>query len=68
MADHLVTGPEDAGGAGLHARVRVPGRLDAEVTAAAGSVVAVIGPNGAGKSTLLGALAGTTAMAGEVEV
>ncbi|WP_082503162.1 ABC transporter ATP-binding protein [Nocardioides sp. Leaf307] len=75
MADDLVTGSEEAlsgpgraTGPGLRARVRVPGRLDAEVTAAAGSVVAVIGPNGAGKSTLLGALAGTTAMAGEVEV
>jgi molybdate transport system ATP-binding protein len=33
-------------------------RLDVEVTAAAGEVVAVLGPNGAGKTTLLRALAG----------
>lgn len=36
----------------------VPGRLDAEVTAEQGDVVAVVGPNGAGKSTLVHALAG----------
>ncbi|MCU1377655.1 MAG: transporter ATP-binding protein [Acidimicrobiales bacterium] len=33
-------------------------RLDVELTAAAGEVVAVLGPNGAGKTTLLRALAG----------
>jgi molybdate transport system ATP-binding protein len=43
---------------GLRARVSVPGRLDAELSAEPGEVVAVIGPNGAGKSTLLSALAG----------
>ncbi|KRB38741.1 sulfate/molybdate ABC transporter ATP-binding protein [Microbacterium sp. Root180] len=48
-------------GTGLDARVvveRPAFRLDAEVTAAPGEVVAVMGPSGAGKSTLLGALAG----------
>src|SRR6186997_151853 len=33
-------------------------RLDAEVQALSGEIVAVMGPSGAGKSTLLGALAG----------
>jgi molybdate transport system ATP-binding protein len=42
----------------LEADLRVPGRLEASFTAAAGEVVAVIGPNGAGKSTLVRALAG----------
>lgn len=62
MADRAVTGP------GLVADVRVPGRLDAHVEAAAGQVVAVIGPNGAGKTTLLHALAGLVPMEGSVEV
>lgn len=53
---------------GLEARLTVPGRLEAAVSAEAGEVVAVIGPNGAGKSTLLGALAGTVASTGEVQV
>ncbi|ANH38489.1 Putative 2-aminoethylphosphonate import ATP-binding protein PhnT [Nocardioides dokdonensis FR1436] len=53
---------------GLHADLTVPGRLVAQVHAAPGRVVAVIGPNGAGKSTLLGALAGTVAATGRVEV
>jgi molybdate transport system ATP-binding protein len=53
---------------GLTARVRVAGRLDAEVTATPGAVVAVIGPNGAGKTTLLRALAGLVPMTGSVEV
>jgi len=35
-------------------------RLDAEVTVAAGEVVALLGPNGAGKTTLLRAVAGLT--------
>jgi molybdate transport system ATP-binding protein len=60
MADHAVTG--------LEARVRVPGRLDAALTAEPGSVVAVIGPNGAGKTTLLRALAGLVEMTGSVKV
>lgn len=48
-------------GAALDARVVVqrPGfRLEAEVRAEPGEVVAVMGPSGAGKSTLLGVLAG----------
>ena len=53
---------------GLVARVLVPGRLDATLTAAPGEVVAVIGPNGAGKTTLLRALAGLVPMTGEVTV
>jgi molybdate transport system ATP-binding protein len=53
---------------GLQARLTVPGRLEVEVTAAPGEVVAVIGPNGAGKSTLLAALAGLVAVEGEVVV
>lgn len=62
MADDAVTGP------GLRADLRVPGRLDAHVEAAAGDVVAVIGPNGAGKTTLLHALAGLVPAEGTVEV
>jgi molybdate transport system ATP-binding protein len=54
--------------AGLVARLEVPGRLRAEVTAEAGEVVAVIGPNGAGKSTLLRALAGLVPSRGEISV
>ncbi len=53
--------------ADLHARVVVsrPGfRLDVDITAPAGAVVAVLGPNGAGKSTLLRALAGLTPVTG----
>jgi molybdate transport system ATP-binding protein len=53
---------------GLRARLLVPGRLDAQLTAEPGEVVAVIGPNGAGKSTLLAALAGLVAAQGEVAV
>jgi molybdate transport system ATP-binding protein len=53
---------------GLQARIAVPGRLDVELTAEPGEVVAVIGPNGAGKSTLLAALAGLVAAEGEVVV
>jgi molybdate transport system ATP-binding protein len=48
-------------GAALDARVVVqrPGfRLEADVQAEAGEVVAIMGPSGAGKSTLLGVLAG----------
>jgi molybdate transport system ATP-binding protein len=37
-------------------------RLDVELEAAAGQVVAVVGPNGAGKTTLLRALAGLLAI------
>ncbi|UGT42342.1 ABC transporter ATP-binding protein [Nocardia yamanashiensis] len=45
----------------LHARLRVDRgafRLDVDVTAEPGEVVALLGPNGAGKSTALRALAG----------
>jgi molybdate transport system ATP-binding protein len=42
----------------LDARLVVPGRLDVEIGAGPGDVVAVVGPNGAGKSTLVHALAG----------
>ena len=42
----------------LEARLVVPGRLDVEIAAEAGDVVAVVGPNGAGKSTFVHALAG----------
>jgi molybdate transport system ATP-binding protein len=54
--------------AGLVARLEVPGRVHAEVTAEPGEVVAVIGPNGAGKSTLLKALAGLVPSRGEISV
>jgi molybdate transport system ATP-binding protein len=53
---------------GLDAHIVVPGRLDVELTVAAGEVVAVIGPNGAGKTTLLSALAGLVAHQGSVTV
>jgi len=53
---------------GLRARLTVPGRLDVELTADSGEVVAVIGPNGAGKSTMLAALAGLEPVEGEVVV
>ncbi len=42
----------------LEARLAVAGRLDVEIGAEPGDVVAVVGPNGAGKSTLVHALAG----------
>jgi molybdate transport system ATP-binding protein len=42
----------------LDARLVVPGRLDVEIGAGPGDVVAVVGPNGAGKSTLVHTLAG----------
>ena len=42
----------------MHVEVDLPGRVCAEVSAAAGEVLVVIGPNGAGKSTLLRAIAG----------
>jgi molybdate transport system ATP-binding protein len=61
MADHAVS-------SGLQATVRVPGRLDAEVTVEPGRTVAVIGPNGAGKTTLLRALAGLVPAEGTVTV
>jgi molybdate transport system ATP-binding protein len=53
---------------GLRARLAVPGRLDVELTAAPGEVVAVIGPNGAGKSSLLRAVAGLVPVTGELLV
>ncbi|MCL8025785.1 ABC transporter ATP-binding protein [Nocardioides bruguierae] len=57
-----------ASGDGLHARVRVPGRVEADVRAAPGEVLAVVGPNGAGKSSLVGALAGTVPAHGPVRL
>lgn len=42
----------------MHVEVDLPGRVCADVRAAAGEVLVVIGPNGAGKSTLLRAIAG----------
>ncbi len=53
---------------GLRARLAVPGRLEVNLTAAPGEIIAVIGPNGAGKSTLLSALAGLVPAEGEVTV
>ncbi|MBL0886964.1 ABC transporter ATP-binding protein [Myceligenerans indicum] len=50
---------------GLAATLTVPGRLDVELTAGPGDVVAVVGPNGAGKTTLVQALAGLQPAAGE---
>ena len=52
----------------LVAELRVDGRLELDLRAEAGEVVAVIGPNGAGKTTLLHALAGLVAATGCVEV
>ena len=52
----------------LRAEVRVGDRLDVQVAAAPGEVMAVIGPNGAGKTTLLRALAGIVEVDGSVEV
>jgi molybdate transport system ATP-binding protein len=54
--------------AGLAARLEVPGRVHADVTAEPGEIVGVIGPNGSGKSTLLRALAGLVPSRGEIEV
>jgi len=42
----------------LEARLVVPGRLDVDVSAEQGDVVALVGPNGAGKSTLIKAALG----------
>ena len=42
----------------MRVEVDLPGRVCADVSAAAGEVMVVIGPNGAGKSTLLRAIAG----------
>ena len=42
----------------LEARLAVAGRLDVDISAEPGDVVALVGPNGAGKSTLVHALAG----------
>jgi molybdate transport system ATP-binding protein len=42
----------------MRVQVDLPGRVSADVSAAAGEVLVVIGPNGAGKSTLLRAIAG----------
>lgn len=57
-----------ASSGGLAARVQVPGRVDAEVAARPGEVVAVIGPNGAGKTSLLHALSGLVPATGEALV
>ncbi|MBE1877678.1 ABC transporter ATP-binding protein [Myceligenerans pegani] len=56
------------GPGGLLARLSVPGRLDVELTAEPGDVVAVVGPNGAGKTTLVQALAGLQPAAGAVRL
>ncbi|MET0811979.1 MAG: ATP-binding cassette domain-containing protein [Microbacterium sp.] len=61
----MASGAGAMSGVELDARVVVqrPGfRLDIEVTAGPGRVVALMGPSGAGKSTLLGALAGLVAI------
>ena len=42
----------------MRVEVDLPGRVCADVSAAAGEVMVVIGPNGAGKSTLLRTIAG----------
>ena len=42
----------------MRVEVDLPGRVGADLEAAAGEVLVVIGPNGAGKSTLLRAVAG----------
>ncbi|GAB2876088.1 ABC transporter ATP-binding protein [Nocardioides pacificus] len=70
-----MSAPRSAPGSGplgrdadLHARIAVPGRLDAAIDAAPGDVIAVIGPNGAGKSTLLQALAGLLPHDGDLTV
>jgi molybdate transport system ATP-binding protein len=42
----------------LAARLVVPGRLDVDLGAEPGDVIALVGPNGAGKSTFVHALAG----------
>ncbi|WP_039933405.1 ABC transporter ATP-binding protein [Streptomyces viridochromogenes] len=58
--------PEPAG-EGLDARLVVERgsfRLDVELTAAPGDVVALLGPNGAGKTTALRALAGLVPLTG----
>jgi molybdate transport system ATP-binding protein len=47
-----------AGRPSLDLAVRVPGRVEAEVSVPPGEVLAVIGPNGAGKTSLIRALAG----------
>ncbi|GAA1868219.1 ABC transporter ATP-binding protein [Myceligenerans crystallogenes] len=52
----------------MSARLAVPGRLDVELSAAPGDVVAVVGPNGAGKTTLVQALAGLVPAGGEVRL
>jgi len=39
-------------------------RLDAQVRAGPGEILAIIGPSGAGKSTLLGAIAGLLRLRG----
>jgi molybdate transport system ATP-binding protein len=52
----------------LQAHLAVPGRLNVELSAERGEIVAIIGPNGAGKTTLLRALAGIIPHEGEVKV
>ncbi|MFJ5305163.1 ABC transporter ATP-binding protein [Streptomyces sp. NPDC088350] len=61
MSDPRTTDTEATGDKGLDARLVVDRgtfRLDVELTAAPGDVVALLGPNGAGKTTALRALAG----------
>nr|WP_229758943.1 ABC transporter ATP-binding protein [Peterkaempfera bronchialis] len=66
MSGSAVTGAAAAGPA-LDARLvvdRAGFRLDLELTAAPGEVVALLGPNGAGKTTALRALAGLAPLGG----
>ena len=63
MTETSAAAPAAAPDAGLDARLivrRGAFRLDVELSAAPGEVVALLGPNGAGKTTALRALAGLT--------
>ena len=62
------TAPGPDATSGLRARLLVPGRLDIELAAEPGDVIAVVGPNGAGKTTLVQALAGLRPASGTVRL